>query len=206
MPSPTTVEYLDGEFEINEQDPSSVAELVELLGEDAVRQETISNLRYRNKHPRVYRKVSAMVETAFPREVKESKTNADGTIKEVKVSPIDHLRAYLATGDAAKADLAEKFNIVANEEPLFVKGERAGGAGKISKDALDTANKYFAAGDDLVEQCVTQIEATVPGYKVGRDADGAATPESLARGISALGKHIERESKKKALGSLPGLA
>jgi hypothetical protein len=203
MPSPTTVEYLDGEFEINEQEPSSVAELVELLGEDAVRQETISNLRYRNKHPRVYRKVSALVESSFAREVKESKTNADGTVKEIKISPIDHLRAYLASGDTAKADLAEKFNAVANEEPLFVKGERAGGSGKISKDALDNANKYFAVGDDAVEACASAIEANVPGYKVGRDADGAATPESLARGIQALGKYVQQQAQKAALGSLP---
>lgn len=195
----TEISYLDDVFTITEDEPSTLAEVVELLGDDAVRQLAVDNVRYRNKHPRVYKAVSAAVEPSFPREIKSSTTAADGTVKTTKVSTIDHLRAYLATGDEAKAVLAELFNTHANSQPLYVKGERSGGGGKIGKEAMDAANAIFAQGDDKVESVAAKIEGAVPGYKIGRDADGAATPESLARGISALQKHLAKQSLLSAL-------
>lgn len=200
MPSPVDVEYLDGEFTVSEQEPSTVAEVVELLGEEAVRSGAINDNRYRNKYPRVYAKVSAAIVPKLARPVKETKQNKDGTTKNILVSTNDHIRAYLALGEDARAELAELFSSIGATEPLYVKGERAGGGGKIAQATLDAANAFIAEGDDRVEEIITTIESMVPAYKVGRDGEGSATPESLARGIQALEKHLQNEAKKKTAG------
>lgn len=180
--------------------------------------ETTSNLRYRNKYPRVYRKVSDIVAAKdginFPKPQKLDKLGAPVT-KTVKgkdgqpdtESPVladatAHLRAYLATGEAAKAKLAELFTNIATAEPLFVKGERSGGGGKIAQWAVDEANKRIALGDEVVEKVAAVIEENVPGYKVGRDADGNVTPDSLARAIAAFKKHEDAKAKAAVLGKL----
>lgn len=204
MPQTTDIDYLDGEFTVQESEPSTIAELTEMIGEAAVVDETTSNLRYRNKYPRVYKAVSKAIEPDFPRDVKETKTLKDGTTREVKISENDHLRAYLLTGDDARARLAELFTSIAQSEPLYVKGERSGGGGKVSQANLDAANGWFAEGVDVVEDKVSIIESMVPGYKVGRDADGAPTPESVARGIAALNKHLLNEQQKKTKALLGG--
>jgi len=214
MPSIIEVDYLDGEFTVSENEPATVAEVVEILGEEAVRSGAIADNRYRNKYPRVYKRVSAeLTALGFPRAVIKSETKKDSTIKQVLEGVNDHARAFLtgrkdADGTTippqadAREVLAEMFTRIANEEPLYVKGERAGGTGKIAKDALDKANAYFAAGTETVESIITAIEGYVSGYKVGRDADESATPESLARGIMALGKEIQRRSQAEILGVL----
>lgn len=189
MPINTDTEYLDGAFTISEPEPSTLQEVVDLIGEQAVREQAVSNLYYRNKYPRVYRKVSEAITAEFPRAVKETKILKDGTKKDVLVEPMVHLRQYLATGDEAKAKLAELFGTIGPAEPLFVKGERAGGGGKISQVAMDVANIKFAAGSDAVDKTIEVIETTVPGYKVSLDSDGNATAESLARGVQTLLKH-----------------
>lgn len=202
MPEQTEVEYLDGEFTILESEPSSIEELTGLIGEEAVVENVNANLRYRNKYPRVYRKVSEAIKGEHPRAVKEEKPLKDGTMRKVYVSEMDHIRDYLKTGNGAKDRLAELFKSIATSEPMYVKGERTGGGGKIPQSAIDSANQFFAAGEDRVEQVISKIEETVPGYKVGRDADGNPTPESVARGVVALNKHLVKQAQAQALGVL----
>lgn len=193
MPTQTEIDYLDGEFTVLETEPSTIAELVELYGEDVVVSETVSNLRYRNKYPRVYRKVmEAVVSSGFEREVVKEEEKKDGTIKKVLEGETKFLRRYLASGDEARAKLAELFPAIGEAEPLYVKGERAPGGGKVSQAAMDAANGVFAQGDEAVENTATAIEGRVPGYKVGRDADGNVTAESLARAIGVFQRHLAK--------------
>jgi len=42
------------------------------------------------------------------------------------------------------ANLTELFTRIANEEPLYIKGDRVGGGGRIAQGALDAAHRYFA--------------------------------------------------------------
>lgn len=196
----TEVDYLDGEFTTTEKEPSTIAELVAMIGEDAVVENVNSNLRYRNKYPRVYKRVSEeATKLGFARRVKKEEQNKDGTIKKIFVSDMDHLRDYLAKDEAtSRPILQELFDRIANEEPLYVKGERSGGGGRIAQGALDAANKYFAKGDEEVDRVVDQIESLIPGYKVGRDGDNNVTVESVARGIQALQRHITQQARKQA--------
>lgn len=217
MPKTEEIDYLDGEFQVNESTPATLAELVQVVGtEDAVIDDAVSNLRYRNKYPRVYKAVSAAVEKdhSFPRAVVEQKKNKDGTVRDVKESEMDHLRAFLKgrpneageiTDPAPVSNrytLASLFGEIAPNAPLYVEGDRRGGGGKISAAALDAANKFIALGADKVDTVVGKIESIVPGYKIGRDADGAVTVESLARGIQALQKHEEAKAKANAMAGL----
>lgn len=205
----TEIDYLDGEFQVNESEPSTITECVELIGEDAVVDETTSNLRYRNKYPRVYRKVSDLVagKHSFPRIVLKEETKKDGTIKKVYESENNHLRAFLKgrfdgetqvspAPEGSRDILQTLFTEVATSEPLYVKGERTGGTGKISQAAMDAANTIVADGRE--EEVAGQIESLVPGYKVGRDVDGNTTIESIARGVQALEKHLANKAKRDA--------
>lgn len=211
----TEIDYLDGEFQVTEEEPSTLDEVVALIGEVGVVDETTSNLRYRNKYPRVYKAASkAVVDSGYPKKVKETKTMKDGTVKNVHESDNDHLRAFLSgrkdkdgtvteqPSPGAREVLQTVFTKIATVEPLYVKGERTGGGGKVSQGALDAANNFFAAGDEKVEAVVSKIEEIITGYKVGRDADGEATPESLARGIQALGKWQQKQAEKAAVAAL----
>lgn len=189
----TDIEYLDGEIEVPENEESTLPELLALLGsEAAIIDEVTSNLRYRNKYPRVYKKASKELESEFPRAVKDEKKQKDGTIKKVLVSETDHLRAVFKQDPERVRAVVTKY---AQSEPLYVKGERTGGGGKISQQALEAANGFFAEGDDVVERNIGIIEATVPSYKVARDGDGNPTPESVARGIMALNKHLLKQAQ-----------
>ncbi len=91
------INYLDGEFAVSEDEPSTIAELTELIGDSAIVDETTSNLRYRNKYPRVYGLVSrALVEThGFAKPVKEIKKLKDGTERKVYISDMDHIRGFV---------------------------------------------------------------------------------------------------------------
>lgn len=225
------IKYLDGLFIVNESQPGNFGEISALIGEDAAVEEAVDNLRYRNKYPRVYRKVSAALvsELGFARIATSQKTMADKSIKDILESENDHLRAYLngrKSGDIViteapsqeevdgqpseyetrKAALLDLFTTIATAEPLYVKGERTGGGGKISKDAQDNANALFAKGTDTVEKAASAIESRVGGgFKVGRDAEGNILPETLARGIMALNRAIEAEAKKASAGVLAGI-
>lgn len=206
----TEIDYLDGEFQVTETTPTLLSEVIGLIGEDAVINEAVANLRYRNKYPRVYRKVSQAIAGSFPRAVVKTETKKDGTVKNILESEMDHIRAALtgrkdAEGnevspglDNAREVLGTLFSQIGASEPLYVKGERTGGGGKISQAALDSANAILAKGSDAVEAAVAAIEGKVTGYKVGRDADGEVTPEGLARAIQALNKQLLIEAKKGA--------
>lgn len=229
----TEVEYLDGTFTVNEQEPNTLAELIALIGEQDVIENVNANLRYRNKYPRVYRKMSEALTTkspAFPRAVVDKKTSAAKTVSDVLESPNDHIRAYTKgrpaipakekTGFAGApsepapegeeltsrtAELQALFDKIAGEEPLFVQGERAGTGGKVSAASLASANTYLAAGQAQADQIAAYIESKVPNYKVGRDAEGAITPESLARAISALNKQAAKEAADKQKAEMSAL-
>jgi hypothetical protein len=198
----TTVEidYLDGEISVQESEENTMQELTQLLGsEGAVIDEVTSNLRYRNKYPRVYKKASKELETLLAREKTGERTLKDGTVKAILQSEMEHLRACWK---ADSARTSETITRIAQAEPLYVKGERTGGGGKVSQAATDAANGFFAQGMDVVEEKVSIIEAQVPSYKVGRDADGDVTAESLARGIQALNKHLMKQAQAAALSAL----
>lgn len=208
----TEIDYLDGEFQVQENEPDTLAELTAEFGEQMIVDETTSNLRYRNKYPRVYRKVSeAVVAAGFPKAIVSTKKLKDGTERKVHESENDHLRAFLngrkddagtitePAPDGSREKLQELFNSVATSEPLYVKGERtASGGGKVSQAALDSANGFFAKGDDAVETTISKIEELVPGYKIGRDAEGNPTVESVARGIMALNRHLAKQAAAQA--------
>ena len=220
MATTKEIDYLDGEITVLENVPSTVEELTSMLGEDAVVDETVSNLYYRNKYPRVYKTVSAEIAPSFKRAVTDTKVSTTGIKKEVLESVNDHLRRFW-DGEAAeagapklegddlvarKAQLTEIFNRVGQEQPLYLKGERSGGGGKISADALANANKFFAAGTANVEKAVSIIESKVQGFKVGRDTEDAVTPESLARGLMAMTKHLAKVAADQMKAEMAGIA
>ncbi len=122
--------------------------------------------------------------------------------------PADKTKVTAPPLDGAQAILQSLFESLDASEPLFVKGERSGATGKVSEAALTAANGFFAEGESKVEAVAEYIESKVPGYKIGRDADGSATAESLARGIMALNKKIAKdaaEAAKAQLGALAGV-
>jgi hypothetical protein len=194
----TEVDYLDGEFTTTEKEPSTIPELREMIGEEGVIENVNSNLRYRNKYPRVYKRVSQeVIKLGFERRVKKEELNKDGTVKKILVSDMDHLREFLAKDEMENRPVLQAlFDRIANEEPLYVKGERVGGGGRIAQGALDAANKYFAKGDDEVDRVVLTIEERIPGFKVARDGENNVTPESVARGIQALQRYLMQQAKK----------
>lgn len=189
----TEVAYLDGEFDILEDVPSTISELVDLYGEENVVESCVADIRYRNKYPRVYKAVAKSIEEqGFAREVVKEETKADGTVKKTMESDNNFLRRFLGADEANREILGAAFKEVAQAQPLYVKGERAAGQGKVSAQALEAANGIFAQGRQ--EKVSDHIEATVPGFKLARTADGNVTPESLARGISALQKHLSKNA------------
>jgi hypothetical protein len=114
---------------------------------------------------------------------------------------MDHIRAFLAKDDTTNRPLlSELFQTIAPAQPLYVKGERTGGGGKISQAAMDAANAFFAS--DEQDEKAALIESMVPGYKLARDTESALTPESLARGIQALNKSLLKAAQQKALSAL----
>jgi hypothetical protein len=197
------IEYLDGEIVVSEEVPTTVAECVKIFGDQLLVDLAVGNAYYRNKYPRVYRKASKELESVVPKAVKEEKTLSDGVVKKVFESEMDHLRNCYKQNSKLTEDTITK---LAQTEPLFVKGERQGGGGRISQGALDAANQFFAEGDDVVEAKVQFIETMVPGFKAGRDADGNLTPESVARAIQMLESHLKREAKRKAKAGLDSAA
>lgn len=187
----TKIKYFGKEFVVEEQEPSTVEELVALVGADAIVKNTNANLRYRGKYPRVYRRVSAeVVKLGFAR-----RTDALGNL----ISESDHVLEYLAKDpDNHHFVIQEVLNRVANEEPLYVKNDRISGGGRISAGALDAANNYFAEGEKSVEAVSSTIESQIPGYQVARDGEGKVYPESLARGIQALQRYVTQTAKARA--------
>jgi hypothetical protein len=181
----TDVDYLDDKITVTEQEPATLDDLVQTYGAEFVRQYFVSNLRYRNKHPRVYAKASTELTEIEPKAVKKEEAG-----RKIYESDIDHCRrCYVIDPDTT----TETITRIAQTEPLYVKGERVG-AGRISQGALDAANQMFESGDDIVEQNVAVIESTMPGFRVGRDGEGKVTPETLARGIGALNRFLIKQN------------
>jgi hypothetical protein len=204
MSKQVEVPYLNGKFKVQENEPNTLEELKALgFTEDEVVEGCVDDLRYRNKYPRVYGAVSKrLVESGFARAVKEQKENKDGTKKDILESTMDHIRRAVTEGDREE-EVGKLFAEVAPDAPIYAPGEgRRGGGGKVSKEALEQANGFFAAGEEKVTAIADYIESSVPGYKVGRDGDDNATPESLARGIMALQKHLEAQAKKATANAL----
>ena len=202
----TEINYLDGEVTISEEEPSTIEECIELIGETAVVDET-------HQQPALPQQISSSLQKglgqherdgrAYLRAVKETKTNKDGTEKKILVSEMDHLRACYTQSKEGSEAVAAAIGKHALSEPLYVKGERTGGGGKVSQAAMDAANGFFAQSDEVVEEKILVIEGQVPGYKVApRDADGAATPRSLARGIMMLQRHLMKQAQAAALTAL----
>lgn len=185
------VAYLDDQILVKEETEDTLADIVAVYGEEFVRKYFVSNLRYRNKHPRVYKKASAELVPFLSLKFKTQ----PGTEKKIYEKPLDHLhRCYKKNAELTTAVIS-KF---AQSEPLYVKGDRTGVGGKISQTAIDNANTFFAEGDDVVEGKVLTIEALVPNYKVERDEQNAVTPDGLARGIQMLSNHLDRQAKETA--------
>ncbi len=201
------IKLLGGKFTCNAQMQSTIAELVTLLGsEDAVVDETVSNILYRNWYPRVYRKASTQVsEGGFP-VTEESREKREG--KDDKVvfeSPMDHLKRFIDGNDENEAKLKGIFDSLCASEPLYVKGERTAGGGKLSDEAKKASASFFAAGPEAIRKAVAGIEANYPGYKVVLGAEGLPSEEGLARGIQSLGKYLKDKKEKEAKAELAGM-
>lgn len=184
----TKIAYLNKEILVEEEEPSTIQELTTLVGEEGLVSNTIKNLRYRNKYPRVYARVSSEItQRGFPPQVKDK----DKDDKPIYQDEMEHIRAYYTSGH--KTEVEKMFERIANEEPLFIRGDRSGG-GRVAQGALDAAHRYFAEGKDKVTDAVQTIEQMLPGYRVRRDA-GELTPEDLARGIQTLQRHLTSKAK-----------
>lgn len=191
----TKVAYLNKEIIVEEEQPSTIPELVTLIGEEGLVTNTVANLYYRNKYPRVYKRVSIEVsKLGYTPQVKKMVKDKAGNDKPVYQDEMEHLRSFLTLKSENKALLQELFNRIAPEEPLFIRGDRAGG-GRVAQGALDAAHRYFAEGLEKVEETIVTIESMLPSYRVGREPDGNPTPEFLARGIQTLQRHLNSKAK-----------
>lgn len=178
----TKVTYLKKKFFVIEEEPSTVQELVTLIGEEGLVTNTNANLRYRNKYPRVYKRVSnEVIKLGFP------------MTEEHKGEEVAHLSAFLTAAPENEKILNEMFQRVALEEPLFIRGDRSGG-GKVAQGALDAAHKYFAEGPEKVQEVSETIEQMLPSFRVNRTGE-PTTPEMLARGIQTLQRHLVSKAK-----------
>lgn len=200
----TEVDYLDGEITVLEQEPTEIAELLTIDGltQKQIVEETVSNCRYRSKHPRVYKKTSETLKALTPRaETAKSKEDREKSPnkKPIFVSHLEHCRALLKLDRVKTTEVLSKFAL---EEPLYVRGPAVGGTGRINAKSLAAANNYFAEGPERVEAVAKMIEDLVPSFKVARDEDDAVTPESLARALMALTKHMEKDAARRAEAAL----
>ena len=177
----TKVAYLSKEIVVEEDEPSTIEELVQLVGEEGIVTHTNANLRYRNKYPRVYKRVSTELEKEGFKRLPEHKEETT------------HIRAvWTADGGANQGMIRALVQKFALEEPLFVRGERIAG-GRVAQGALDAAHRYFAEGPTKVEEVVQTIESMLPTYRVSRSPE--ITPETLARGIQTLQRHLMSKAK-----------
>lgn len=178
----TKVTYLNKKFVVEEEEPSTIPELIQLVGEEGVVVNTNANLRYRNKYPRVYIRVSMeLVKLGHPLGEDQDEMN--------------HIRSFLTSKSENEKILSELFNRIAKEEPLYIRGDRVGGSGRIAQGAMDAAHRYFAEGMEKVIEVAETVENMLPGYRIARDHQGNLTPEALARGIQTLQRHLQSKAK-----------
>lgn len=198
------IDALYGNITITKDVPSTYEEAESLIGEaGGLLKGWLADTIARNYLPRVYDAVSAEIEPNFPVAVVGQEEKKDGTKTDVKETAIKHVGRYFESlpDDEAKKAFAASFNSTAVSLPLYAKGERGGGGGRVAEWAIEAANQKFAASQQ--NATADAIETKTSGaVKVARDADGNPTVDSLARGIAALAKWIEQQSKKDAMASL----
>lgn len=200
------VKLLNGNYTVLAPTPSTMEELVALLGSlDAVMDEAIANLRYRNYNARIYGKGSDAIKDEFPKAEKSREKREGKDDKVVYEADMDHLRRFIEGNEVNNAALKVVFDKLAATEPLYVKGERSASAGKISDAAKESSKTFFAAGPDTVKKIVGQIEANYPGYKIVVDAEGMPSEEGLARGIQSLNKYIKAKNEEIAKAQTAGI-
>lgn len=203
------IDVLYGKFEAVFQVPSTVEESDNLLGETgATLDGSNDNVVYRNTLPRFYGAIAdALIASGHKKNItgQTKPKKADEKPKDILEGDIPFIdRVHTEGDDELKKQIGELVSQHSATTPFYVEGQRGGG-GKVSQGALDAANRFFAEGDVKVEAVIEHIESTIPGYKVAKDASGAATPESLARAIQALGKHAEVQAKKATANALATL-
>ncbi len=206
MPKDRTISVLYDTFDIIKSVPSTYDEGDKLVGEiGGLLDGWLSDCIARNFLRRLYRDVSAkLVEKGWPRAVIKTEKRAGKDDINIYESHIVHIgRIHDESKETEfKAYIGKLLQETATTIPLYEAGDRQSTGGRINQGSIDAANEFFAQGDEQVEKTATLIEAMVPGYKIGRDEQLAVTPETLARGIQALEKHIEKEAKSKAKAAL----
>lgn len=211
MPKQQEISVLYGKFDILKEVPATYAEIDALVGEaDAGLGGWLADTSARNFLPRLYEAVAVkLTEMGHPHKQigtrKAAKEGgADSPIYETDIVHVD--RVHTDGDDALKATIGTLINDANASLPFWSKrAGGGGGAGRISTDALEGANSFFAKGPDTVEKVAAHIEGFVPGYTVLRDSSGSPTPESLARAIMAMNRKIEDDAKKASANALAGL-
>ena len=209
MSKPLNISVVNDSYEITTQVPGTPEELDALIGETGATLDiAISYLAPRNYLSRFYGAVSKqLVVEGFPRTQAVNDAGepivskkADGSTTAVQETPLKHIDRYrTSSDDAGKVKLGELLASTASTLPFYAEGDRSGGGqGKLAAATIEAANAMVADGS--ADANAEIIEQMVPGFKIGRDADGALTPETLARGIQRLEKHLQEEAKNKAKG------
>lgn len=205
MPKQIEVSVLYDTTDVLVNVPSTYEEGDALVGEvGGVLDGFIADCTARNFLPRLYKTVAKQMQDAGHKKAVTGKTTPSkegGTVNDIYETDIKFLGRIVEEDETLKPDVIAKLNSTASSIPFWEKGERTGG-GKISTVSQELANKVFSAGPDKVEAAATAIESRVPGLVVGRDSNGAVTPEGLARAIHAMNKHVEAEAKREAAGLL----
>lgn len=215
MPKSRIISVLHDTWDLNKEEPSTVAEVDALLGEDGgIVDGWNADNRARNLLPRFYRALSnALAEAKDPKTAKknadgtdQTTTRADKSVVPVLESDIDHIERVITAADADKKEaLRLQAQDIMTNLPVYAEGKREGG-GRVPQTCIDSANAFFSVGMAQVEKVIAQIEGVQElSYKVGRDASGQPTPESLARGINAFTKFQMAAAQRAAEGLLKGV-
>lgn len=202
---------LYGRVTIHPSVPTTVEEIDKLVGEpNAAVDGFNSDCSARNFLPRLYSKVSNELASRFPvkasgktakitKKVKDPTTGAETETTEekpVNESDIKHVGRVWEENESERANitsLLQKYSNGADAIPFYAESERGGG--KIS-DKLITAANELSASPEKAKLVASKIEATVPGYVVEVDAEtGNPTAAGLARGMSAVQRHIQEQQK-----------
>jgi hypothetical protein len=179
----TKIQYLSGLISVEEEHPSTIAELSALIGEAELVGKTVKHYLYYYKYPRVYDTISKLLRDVYPQNEKETS--------------VQHLERYAREGAPALQRLHDLFYTHCPLIPLIPRGIR-GHSGKVSQGSLDAATSTFAKGQERVDGMVEMIESMLVGYKIERDISGNVTVEGLARGIQKLNQNLLKQAKEKS--------
>lgn len=180
--------------------PTTYAEAEDIIGEaGGLLSGWLADTIARNYLPRVYNAASKEIETSFPCLVVKTEGEGDKK-KDVYETSIKHCGRYWETlDDDGKKAFAARVQEIALTLPIWAKGDRSQ-SGAIPDWASEAANAQLANGN--AEAVAEKIEATQPGAKVLRDADGQVTVDGLARAIAGFAKWKAEQAKKDAVGDL----